>query len=132
MRKSLMLFLIVLVSQLVTLADVANDCTDCKPFFGGLPLVSSSGPVATESLTVLENRTYVVGYSDARMNPLWVCYRVYDVALLQDTAGESTGARQRGFQTMITRTPGFNVDTWLRSPQCTIAMDGRLFTIHSY
>ena len=72
-----MLFLIVLVSQL---ASVADDCTDCNPFFGGLPLVSSSGPVATESLTVIENRTYVVGYSDARMNPLWVCYRVYDVA----------------------------------------------------
>jgi len=81
MRKSLMLFLIILVSQLITLADVGKDCTDCNPFYGdgGLPLVSSSGPVATESLTVLKNRTYVVGYSNARMNPLWVCYRVYDV-----------------------------------------------------
>jgi len=75
-----MLFLIVLVSQLVTLADVANDCTDCKPFFGGLPLVSSSGAGEPESFTILDNTTYVVGYSDARMNPLWVCYRVYDVA----------------------------------------------------
>ena len=72
-----MLFLIVLVSQLAT---VANDCTDCIPFFGGLPLVASSSLVTAESLTVLDNRTYIVGYSDARMNPLWVCYRVYDVA----------------------------------------------------
>ena len=39
-----------------------------------------SAYVPFESLTVLENRTYIVGYSESRMNPLWVSYRAYEVA----------------------------------------------------
>ncbi|HEU68253.1 MAG TPA: hypothetical protein ENN53_03425 [Candidatus Acetothermia bacterium] len=43
--------------------------------FAGLPRLAA----ADEEITVLLNRGFIVGYSDGRRNPLWVCYRVFYV-----------------------------------------------------
>ena len=40
-------------------------------------------PVAKSNLELLENEGYVVGYSEALRNPLWVAYRVFDVPTLE-------------------------------------------------
>ena len=37
-------------------------------------------PRSTQPVTVLENTGFIVGYSDARRNPLWVSYRVFKIA----------------------------------------------------
>lgn len=62
-------------------ARTSKDCTDCDPVFGGIPMLRTEhGAMTTEGFVALESRTFVVGYSDARMDPLWVCYRVYAVS----------------------------------------------------
>lgn len=45
-----------------------------RSVYGGLPRAPADVPVK-----VLRNVGYVVGYSEQRKNPLWVCYRVFDV-----------------------------------------------------
>ena len=80
MRKCVSLLLLLALACFAGLADDGKDCLDCKPVYGGLPIMVGSAYVPFESLTVLENRTYIVGYSESRMNPLWVSYRAYEVA----------------------------------------------------
>lgn len=48
--------------------------------FGGYP---SQGLKLFDRVKVLENRSYVVGYSDSMRNPLWVAYRVFDVPMTE-------------------------------------------------
>ncbi len=43
--------------------------------FAGLP----RSLACDNEITVLLNRGFIVGYSDGRRNPLWVCYRVFHV-----------------------------------------------------
>jgi endonuclease G len=52
--------------------------------YGGVPRVAGGGAsaMATAEFRVLTNRGYVAGYSDALGNPLWVAYRVEDLAKL--------------------------------------------------
>lgn len=56
--------------------------------YGGFP---SQGFQVFGRVAVLENRGYVVGYSDSMRNPLWVAYRLFDVDKLK------SGARQSHF-----------------------------------
>lgn len=56
--------------------------------YGGYP---SQGFQIFGRVTVLENRGYVVGYSDSMRNPLWVAYRLFDVDKLE------SGPRQSHF-----------------------------------
>ncbi len=48
--------------------------------YGGWP---AQGLEPSCPVTLLENMSYVVGYSDAMQNPLWVAYRVFDVPYLE-------------------------------------------------
>jgi endonuclease G len=68
-------------------------------YYGGMPRTTASFP---DQLTVLTNIGYVVGYSEARKNPSWVCYRLSQVGSLkapprpqQFTVDTRTGARVR-------------------------------------
>lgn len=47
--------------------------------YGGLP---SQGMKVFGRVNILENRGYVVGYSESMRNPLWVTYRIFDVPKL--------------------------------------------------
>jgi len=48
--------------------------------YGGTP---SQGLKLFDRVGILENGSYVVGYSDSMQNPLWVAYRVFDVPNLE-------------------------------------------------
>lgn len=69
---------------------VESGCRD-NHAFGGYPSDK-------KHLTYLENKSYVVGYSESLRNPLWVAYRVFDVP-----------ARKSG------KRPGFRTDRRTRS-----------------
>ncbi len=56
--------------------------------YGGFP---SQGFKLFGRITRLENRGYVVGYSESMKNPLWVAYRLFDVPKLE------SGKRQSRF-----------------------------------
>ncbi|MBE0636694.1 DNA/RNA non-specific endonuclease [Candidatus Bipolaricaulota bacterium] len=79
MRKIPLAALLVLIAIFPIHATTLQNCLDCHPVLGGLPCLSAGSGGVIGTLEVLENRTYVVGYSSARMNPLWVSYRVYGV-----------------------------------------------------
>lgn len=49
--------------------------------YGGAPRAAGE-PAEAAPFRVLTNRGYVVGYSDARKNPLWVAYRMRDLPKL--------------------------------------------------
>ena len=49
-------------------------------YYAGMPRTTASFP---DQLTVLTNTGYVVGYSEAKKNPSWVCYRLSTVGSLQ-------------------------------------------------
>jgi len=40
------------------------------------PIIFGGEPRAAEPVTILRNKNYVVGYSEARRDPLWVAYRL--------------------------------------------------------
>ncbi|MEN6369939.1 MAG: DNA/RNA non-specific endonuclease [Thermotogota bacterium] len=64
------------------------DRSNREPIFGGIPLaVDSTGALTTEGFVVLPSRTFVVGYDNARMDPLWVSYCV--TAPVQSGSGRS-------------------------------------------
>jgi len=48
--------------------------------YGKNPL---QGGGSLDPVTLLENRSYTVGYSESMRNPLWVAYRVFDVPYLE-------------------------------------------------
>jgi len=79
MRKPLAVLLLVLFLASGALADSAKDCVDCAPVYGGYPAIQAFTTLISGAVPILINRTYVVGYGEDRMNPLWVCYRIYDV-----------------------------------------------------
>lgn len=58
--------------------------------YGGWP---SQGLEPLNRAKVLENESYVVGYSESMQNPLWVAYRVFDVPNLK------SGKRPSRFRT---------------------------------
>ena len=94
MRKSLAAFLFVLLLVPAVLANSAKDCVDCDPVYGSYPAIQASTTLISGAVPILVNRTYVVGYGEDRMNPLWVCYRLYDAA--QIGAAPSHGWRIDG------------------------------------
>ncbi|MCX6094960.1 MAG: DNA/RNA non-specific endonuclease [Candidatus Bipolaricaulota bacterium] len=64
------------------------DRPNWEPVFGGIPLaVDSTGALTTDDFVVLPSRTFVVGYDNARMDPLWVSYSV--TAPVQSGSGRS-------------------------------------------
>ena len=54
---------------LITLFFYGN-CNGAEKYYGGIP---------KSNATIIENTGFTVGYSDQRMNPLWVAYRVFTV-----------------------------------------------------
>jgi endonuclease G len=81
MKRSLVALLVVLLADVALLAtDTVKDCSDCDPVYGNTPRIQESNSLIWGDVPVLENRTYVVCYGEARMNPLWVSYRIYSVA----------------------------------------------------
>jgi endonuclease G, mitochondrial len=60
------------------LEQTAELASDERLVFGGAP---QPMPGAGDEVrcTVLKNQGYIVGYSDWRRDPLWVCYRVFHV-----------------------------------------------------
>jgi endonuclease G len=48
--------------------------------YGGTP---SQGLKMLDRVKILENESYIVGYSESMKNPLWVAYRVFDVPSLE-------------------------------------------------
>ncbi len=54
--------------------------------YGGFP---SQGLKVFGRVNVLENRGYVVGYSESMRNPLWAAYRIFDVPRLHSGKRES-------------------------------------------
>ncbi len=50
---------------------------ETRYFYGGVPRITRS--VSGDTIVVLTNCGYVVGYSEARRNPLWVAYRLQKV-----------------------------------------------------
>ena len=73
-----MLLTLVLFAVAV-IANSPKECVDCDPVYGSYPKVQSSTALVGGAAPILVNRTYVIGYGEARMNPLWVCYRIYGV-----------------------------------------------------
>ena len=59
--------------------------------YGGAPRPDSVANAP--SFRVLINRGYAVGYSDALGNPVWVAYRVRDLARLERHAADGAGSR---------------------------------------
>lgn len=57
--------------------------------YGGFP---SQGIQIFGRVSILENKGYAVGYSESQRNPLWVCYRLFDVPKL------NSGKRPSGFK----------------------------------
>ena len=57
--------------------------------YGGFP---AQGMKIFGRVNVLENRGYIVGYSETMRNPLWVAYRLFDVPTLY------SGKRPSGFK----------------------------------
>jgi len=85
-----LLFTTILASGLLisTMAATTEDCSYLDPIFGGTPMArNESGALSTAGVIVLESRAFVVGYDDARMNPLWTCYRIYGTT--QSGSGKS-------------------------------------------
>ena len=85
-----LLFTLILASGLLisTMAATTEDCSYCAAIFGGTPMArNENGALSTAGVIVLESRAFVVGYDDARMNPLWTCYRVYGTT--QSGSGKS-------------------------------------------
>lgn len=75
-----------------TAEQVPTPALDLTPFRGehvyaGLPVASPEA-----EYTLLENIGFVVGYSEARKDPLWVAYR------LDGVAAHEPGKRPRGFK----------------------------------
>lgn len=65
----------------------------CEPVFGGIPLTADlAGALTTNGCVVLPGRAFVVGYDNARMDPLWVSYRV-------TTPVQSGSGRSRSWKT---------------------------------
>ena len=60
----------------------AGVTTGNTPIYAGLPLTTTTGAAAVAAPRVLTNLAYTVGYSDALGNPLWVAYRLRDLAPL--------------------------------------------------
>jgi len=63
-------FVSVTLQGCVTAPDLPN--VSCGSCYRGYPIGSVD--------LVLENEAYTAGYSEIRMDPLWVCYRVFAVA----------------------------------------------------
>jgi endonuclease G, mitochondrial len=63
----------------VPLEQTADLISDDRLIFGGAPR-PAPGAGDEVRFTVLKNRGYIVGYSDSRRDPLWVCYRAFHVA----------------------------------------------------
>lgn len=80
MRRPLAVLLTLVLCVVAALANSTKDCIDCDPVYGSYPNIQPSTTLITGAVPILVNRTYVVGYGEARMNPLWVCYRVYSTA----------------------------------------------------
>jgi len=79
-RKPVATFLLVLLLAFVAVADSRQTCTDCHPVYGGYPEIQPDASLISGVVPILVNRTYVVGYGENRLNPLWVCYRIYGAA----------------------------------------------------
>ncbi len=48
------------------------------PIYGGIPLSANErGALTSAEIVVLPYRAFVVGYDEHRLNPLWVCYRIF-------------------------------------------------------
>ncbi len=58
------------------LEQTADLISDDRLIFGGAPR-AAPGAGDEVRFTVLKNKGYIVGYSDARRDPLWVAYRVF-------------------------------------------------------
>ena len=74
-----------------------SDAFVASDFEGGENPVYAGNPVPTAvdgAVRILRNRAYVVGYSDALRNPLWVAYRLVDA-----DGEDETGERPEGFET---------------------------------
>jgi len=55
----------------------SQDTLDRNLIWGGVPVPEvPSDQETSDEVVVLANETYIVGYSNTRMNPLWVCYRL--------------------------------------------------------
>ncbi|MCK5828025.1 DNA/RNA non-specific endonuclease [Candidatus Bipolaricaulota bacterium] len=80
MRKTVVALLITLICSGAGTANSIKVCIECDPVFGSTPCVQDSTSLICGDVPVLWNRTYVVGYGEARLNPLWVSYRIYSVA----------------------------------------------------
>src|SRR6185312_15055432 len=52
--------------------------------FGGLPRWATQ--TGHEKILVLTNCAYIVGYSEARKDPLWVCYHLRKVGAIGEKA----------------------------------------------
>ncbi len=49
-------------------------------YYAGMPRTTAASP---DQITVLTNTGYVVGYSESKKDPVWVCYRLSQVGSLQ-------------------------------------------------
>lgn len=70
-------------------AEVGGEARGDK-VYGGFP--KQEGFKLIGRTTQLDNRGYVVGYSESKKNPLWSSYRVFDVPVLK------SGKRPSGFK----------------------------------
>lgn len=80
MKKILVALLIVLACLSAGAENSTQNCVQCDPVFGNTPRVQEFTALITGDVPVLQNRTFTVGYGEARLNPLWVSYRIYSVA----------------------------------------------------
>ncbi len=78
-RSQILLF----PALLCSLTAFASDC-EKNFFFGGVPMVTRTLP--GDTIVVLTNCGYVVGYSEARRDPLWAAYRVKKVGKVGEQA----------------------------------------------
>jgi endonuclease G len=74
-----------------------KEWSDTYYYYAGMPRTTAASP---DQITVLTNTGYVVGYSEAKKDPVWVCYRLSQIGSLkapprpqQFTVDARTGAR---------------------------------------
>ena len=76
LTKAIQITALLALVLLVTVgADKSNGPTRARSW----ALIHASTPKSVQAVTTLENDGFTVGYSEERLNPLWVRYEVYDV-----------------------------------------------------
>ena len=105
--------LIWLLAFTVCISINAQPAAETNFVIGGLPRLS--GTSVSEDILVLTNRGYIVGYSETKRNPRWVCYRLTKVGAVDKKA--LNPERKNNFRADLrTKPPQVGSDAFAKLP----------------